>query len=144
MFDYSKILINFDNGKINLNDSYLVSEKIGSLKLKKSKIHIVDEKLIFNGSFNFNVRNQDKFYTTFQIPKKNRKLLKNIFFDLNVNTFDEKLNINNFRLNNKKNILNDGTQSIMNKYNNKEEKNKIQNWIELKKFVNKLFINYSG
>jgi hypothetical protein len=143
MFDYSKILINFDNGKINLNDSYLVSEKIGSLKLYKSKIHIVDEKLIFNGSFNFNVRNQDKFYTTFQIPKKNRKLLKNIFFDLNVNTFDEKLNINNFRLNNKKNILNDGTQSIMNKYNN-NEKNKIQNWINLKNFTREIFNSYSG
>ena len=109
----------------------------------KSKIHIVDEKLIFNGSFNFNVRNQDKFYTTFQIPKKNRKLLKNIFFDLNVNTFDEKLNINNFRLNNKKNILNDGTQSIMNKYNN-NEKNKIQNWINLKKFTREIFSSYSG
>ena len=143
MFDYSKILINFDNGKINLNNSYLVSEKIGSLKLYKSKIHVVDEKLIFNGSFNFNVKNQDKFYTTFQIPKKNRKLLKNIFFDVNVNTFDEKLNINNFRLNNKKNILNDGTQSIMNKYNN-NKKNKIQNWINLKNFIREIFKSYSG
>jgi hypothetical protein len=143
MFDYSKILINFDNGKINLNDSYLVSEKIGSLKLNKSKIYIVDEKLTFDGSFNFNVKNQDKFYTTFQIPKKNRKLLKNIFFDLNVNTFDEKLNINNFRINNKKNIINDDTQSIMNKYNN-NKKNKIQNWINLKNFTREIFNSYSG
>jgi hypothetical protein len=143
MFDYSKILINFDNGKINLNDSYLVSEKIGSLKLNKSKIYIVDEKLTFDGSFNFNVKNQDKFYTTFQIPKKNRKLLKNIFFDLNVNTFDEKLNINNFRINNKKNIINDDTQSIMNKYNN-NKKNKVQNWINLKNFTREIFNSYSG
>jgi len=143
MFDYSKILINFDNGKINLNNSYLVSEKIGSLKLYKSKIHTVDEKLTFNGSFNFNVKNQNKFYTTFQIPKKNRKLLKNIFFDLNVNTYDEKLNINNFRLNNEKNILNDGTQSIMKEYNN-NKKNKIQNWINLKNFIREIFNSHSG
>ena len=111
--------------------------------MNKSKIDLVDEKLTFNCSFNFNVINQDQFYTAFQIPKKNRKLLKNIFFDLNVNTFDEKLNINNFRLNNKKNILNDDTQSIMNKYNN-NEKNKIQNWINLKNFTREIFNSYSG
>ena len=80
LFDSSKILINFDNGKINFNDSYLVSKKIGLLKLTKSKIDLVDGHLIFKGSFNFNVINQDKFHTFFQIPKKNRKLLKNIFF----------------------------------------------------------------
>ena len=70
MFDYSKILINFDNGKINFNDSFLISKKIGLLKLNETKINLVDEKLTFNFSFNFNVINQNEFYTAFQIPKK--------------------------------------------------------------------------
>ena len=143
MFDYSKILINFDNGKINFNDSYLVSEKIGLLKLTKSKIDLVDGKLIFKASFNFNVINQDKFHTFFQIPKKNRKLLKNIFFNLSVNTFDDKLNIDNFQINSKKSILNDATKAILNKYNN-DKKNKIQNWINLKNFTREVFNSYSG
>jgi len=143
MFDYSKILINFNNGEINFNDSYLISEKIGSIKLNRSKIDIVDGKLIFNGSFSFSIIDQDKFYTSFQIPKKNRKLLKNIFFDININSFDNKLNIGNFRINNKKNILNDETQSIINQYNN-NKKNKIQNWINLKNFTREIFNSYSG
>ena len=143
LFDFSKILINFDNGKINFNDSLLISKKIGSLKLNKSKIDLVNEELIFKGSFNFNVINQGKFYSTFQIPKKNRKLLKNIFFDLQLNTFSDKLNINNFKINSKKNILNEATKSIINQYNN-NEKNKIQNWINLKKFIREIFSSYSG
>ena len=143
LFDSSKILINFDNGKINFNDSYLISKKIGLLKLTKSKIDLVDGQLIFKGSFNFHVINQDKFHTFFQIPKKSRKLLKNIFFDLNVNTFDNKLNINNFRINSKKSILNDATKTMINKYNN-DKKNKIQNWINLKNFTREIFNSYSG
>ena len=143
MFDYSKILINFDNGKINFNDSFLISKKIGSLKLNETKINLVDEKLTFNCSFNFNVINQDEFYTAFQIPKKNRKLLKNIFFDLQVNTLNDKLNINNFKINSKKSVLTDATKSIINQYNN-SEKNKIYNWINLKNFTREIFNSYSG
>ena len=143
LFDFSKILINLDNGKINFNDSYLVNEKIGSLKLNKSKIDLVDGKLIFKGSFNFNIINQDKLYTAFQIPKKNRKLLKNIFFDLSVDTSNDKLNIDNFGINSKKSILNDATKSIINQYNNNKN-NKIQNWINLKNFTREIFNSYLG
>ena len=111
--------------------------------MKESKIHFVDEELIFKGSFNFNVINQGKFYSTFQIPKKNRKLLKNIFFDLQLNTFNDKLNISNFKINSKKSTLNDATKSILNQYNN-NEKNKIYNWINLKNFTREIFNSYSG
>ena len=111
--------------------------------MNESKIDFVDEELIFNGSFNFNVINQDKFYTIFQIPKKNRKLLKNIFFDLQLNTFNDKLNINNFKINSKKSILNDAAKDVINQYNN-DKKNKIQNWINLKNFTREIFNSYSG
>ena len=111
--------------------------------MNKTKIKLVDEKLTFNCSFNFNVINQDEFYTVFQIPKKNRKLLKNIFFDLQVNTLNDKLNINNFKINSKKSVLNDATKSIINQYNN-SEKNKIYNWINLKNFTREIFSSYSG
>ena len=87
--------------------------------------------------------NQNEFYTAFQIPKKNRKLLKNIFFDLQVNTLNDKLNINNFKINSKKSVLNDATKSIINQYNS-NEKNKIYNWINLKNFTREIFNSYSG
>ena len=58
--------------------------------------------------------------------------------------FKEELRIVNFKLNDLSNDHSDSIASILDDYNSKKEKDKIQNWIELKKFVNKLFINYSG
>ena len=143
LFNSAKILKNLDDGKINFNNSFLTSKKIGSLKLTESNLDLIDEKLTFKGSFNFNVVNQKKFYTVFQIPKKNRKLLKNIFFDLQLNTFNDKLNINNFKINDKKSIANENTMNIINQYNS-SEKNEIQNWINLKNFTREIFNSYSG
>ena len=143
LFDFAKILINFDNGKINFNNSILKSKKIGFLKLTESNLDFIDEKLIFEGSFNFNVTDQKKFYTAFQIPKKKRKLLKNIFFDIQIDSSRNKLNINNFNINNKKNIVNENTINILNQYNSNKE-NKIQNWINLKNFTREIFNIYFG
>ena len=43
-----------------------LGKKIGFLKLTESNLDFIDEKLIFEGSFNFNVINQDKFHTFLQ------------------------------------------------------------------------------
>ena len=143
LFDFAKILISFDNGEINFNNSLLTSKKVGSLKLTESNLDLIDEKLIFKGSFNFNVTNQNKFYTVFQIQKKNRKLLKNIFFDIHVDSSNDKLTINNFKINDKKSITNENTMNIINQYNSGKE-NKIQNWINLKNFTREIFNSYFG
>ena len=143
LFDSSEILINFDNGKINFNDSFLMSKKIGSLIVTESDMKLVDEKIMFNSSFNFNITNQDKFYTAFQIPKKKRKLLTNIFFNVQLDSSNNKLSIINFKINDKKNITNKSTMDIINQYNN-DKTNKIQNWINLKNFTREIFNNYFG
>ena len=140
---FSRILINFDSGKINFNNSLLTSKKVGSLKLIESNLDFIDESLIFKGSFNFNVNDQKKFYTVFQIPKKNRKLLKNIFFDIEINSSNDKLNINNFKINDKKSIINENTMKFINQYNSKKE-NIILNWINLKNFTREIFSIYFG
>ena len=58
--------------------------------------------------------------------------------------FKDELKIMSFKLNDLNNAQNNLITDILYDYNSKKEKDKIQNWIELKKFVNKLFINYSG
>ena len=58
--------------------------------------------------------------------------------------FKDELKIMNFKLNDLNNTQSNSITNILYDYNNKVEKDKIQNWIELKKFVNKLFINYAG
>ena len=144
LFDSTKILLNFKNGEINFNNTYLLSNKIGSLNLYDSSIEIINNEFILNGSYNFNIENQKEFFKIFQIAKDNRTFIKNIYFDIEYNMFKEELRIVNFKLNDLSNDHSDSIASILDDYNSKKEKDKIQNWIELKKFVNKLFINYAG
>jgi len=144
LFDSTKILLNFKNGEINFNNTYLLSNKIGSLNLYNSSIEIINNKLVLKGSYDFNIEKQKEFFKIFQIAKANRRFIKNIYFDLEYNMFKDELKIMSFKLNDLNNIQSNSITDILYDYNNKMEKDKIKNWIELKKFVNELFINYAG
>ena len=144
LFDSTKILLNFKNGEIDFNNTYLLSNKIGSLNLYNSSIEIIDNKFVLKGSYDFNIEKQKEFFKIFQIAKASRRFIKNIYFDLEYNMFKDELKIMSFKLNDLNNIQSNSITDILYDYNNKMEKDKIKNWIELKKFVNKLFTNYAG
>ena len=144
LFDSSKILLNFKNGEINFNNTYLLSNKIGSLNLYNSSIEIINNEFVLKGSYDFNIEKQKEFFKIFQIAKANRRFIKNIYFDVEYNMFKDELKIMSFKLNGLNNTQSNSIKDILYDYNNKKEKDKIQNWIGLKRFVNKLFINYTG
>ena len=144
LFDSSKILLNFKNGEINFNNTYLLNNKIGSLNLYNSSIEIINNEVVLKGSYDFNIEKQKEFFKIFQIAKANRMFIKNIYFDLEYNMFKDELKIMSFKFNDLNNTQNNSIADILYDYNSKMEKDKIQNWIELKRFVNKLFINYAG
>ena len=143
LFQNLKIFINFDNGKIDFNNSFLLSEKIGKLNLYNSSLGIIDKELVFKGNFNFEINNKKEFFKTFQTPKKFRVNLEKIFFDLEINMFKNKLKINDLKLNNLKAATNENIQMILDEYNIFES-NKIKNWVSLKKFINRIFESYLG
>ncbi len=143
LFKKSKIFINFNNGNINFNNSFLSNEKIGKLNLYRSVLEIVNGELIFKGNFNFIINNKKEFFKVFQIPKKHRFNLENIFFDIEVNMFANKLIINDIQLNNLKDFSNEYIQIILDEYN-AFEGNKIKNWVSLKNFMSKIFESHAG
>ena len=81
--------------------------------------------------------NPDKIYNSAVFDAR-RKIL------LEYNMFKDELKIMSFKFNDLNNIQSNSITDILYDYNSKMEKDKIQNWIELKRFVNKLFINYAG
>ncbi len=143
LVDSLNLFLNLHNGNINSDNSYLSSNKIGNLILTNSSLENITNELIFRGSFNLVVNNQDKFYRTFQISKKNRKKLTNIFFDLDFNFFNNELKILDFRINDLNDEINEEVLRTIENLNLHKD-NEIKNWIDLKNFVNKIFISYSG
>jgi len=141
LFDNLIIFFNFNNGDINFNKSYLSNTKIGKLNLDHGKIYKEDDQLIFKGKFNFNIKNEKQFFKTFQIPMTNRLKVKNIHFDLEFNLFDKEFKITSLKINDLNLKTNNIILDLLDDYN---KKNEIKNWIDLKNFINKIFLVYEG
>ncbi len=113
-----------DDLQIVLDESYLIYEK--------SEIYLVSKIII-------NLKDAMDFFSFFQVPRKNRKAIKKIEFDLNYNISNSKLNFDNIIVDNKENSkLND----FVNDYNAfpKKKFNKVR----FRNFVNDLFESYDG
>ena len=83
--------------------------------------------------------NQKEFNRVFKIKKKNRKILKNIIFNIELNLFNDTINIKNFLVNNEESSNKEAKNRLLDEYNTNTE-NKFKNWIDLKKFINKIFL----
>ena len=143
LFDSINFNLNIDGGSINLNETILLNEKIGKLNLKNSSFLFENDELIFNGYFNFEIKNQYEFYRAFVVPKRNRKLLENIDFNIEYNLLKNQLKIIDITVNGKTTDNIDNIEEIL-KTHNTQDKLQITNWIDLKNFVNKIFDNYFG
>ena len=138
LFQSSKILINFSNGDINFNNSTFTGN-LGNLKLINSNIKNIKDDLIFDGNFTFNILSQKEFYRLFQINKKNRKEINNFYFDLQYNLTKNKLKISNLIFDPGKVKLEHELSDFLNENDNEL---KINNWIDFKIFVQKIFVDH--
>ena len=138
LFQSSKILINFSNGTINFNNSTFTGD-LGNLKLINSNIKNIKDDLIFDGNFTFNVLSQKEFYRLFQINKKNRKEINNFYFDMQYNLTKNKIKISNLIFDPGKIKLEDELSDFLNE---NYDKLTINNWIDFKIFVKKIFVDY--
>ena len=139
LFNSGDFFLNFNNGEINLNNSYLLSQKIGLIKLSNSKIELIDGELNFIGDFHFLIDDEKEFYRTFQVPKINRYAIKNIYFTVRYNLFKDNFSIQAFKFDEENLLEIDELQDIFESTNFK-----INNWIDFKNFTNKILFNYKG
>ncbi len=137
-FDSSRIFINFSNGGINFNNT-IFNGKVGNLNLIYGNIENIKDDLIFNGSFVFNVVSKDEFYRFFQVGKKSRKKIEIIYFNLKFNLTKNKIKISNLLFEPGKIILENELSDFLEQY---DQGSKIDNWIDFKNFVRKVFVNY--
>ncbi len=143
LFDSAKFFLKFDNGAINFNNSYLISKKIGKLNVDNSSLRFIEDQLIFKGNFDFQIKDYKEFYKSFQTPKRNRKKLNNIYFDIEYNIFENNLKVVEISLDDLNREPSDSVKSILQQYSNDVD-SKIENWIDLKIFTNKVLENYAG
>ena len=138
LFDSSRLIVNFKNGSIDFDNS-IFNGDMGNLNLVDSNIENIKGDLIFSGNFVFSIISKNQFYRLFQINKKNRKKINNIYFDINYNLTKDKIILSNL-------IFDPGKikseEELLNFLDINNDELKINNWIDFKNFVRKVFIDY--
>ena len=143
IFDSGVINLRIINGKLMLNNSVFISDKIGKMFFLDSVLETVDKKQIFKSKILFEINNQKKFFQKLQIPKTSRVNLNNIYFEIEKDLYLDEIIINKLLLN-KKTVSNSLNKTInFTDLVDLNEINEIKNWIELKKFSAQIFSEIS-
>ena len=143
LFNSGQIFLGFTNGDLNFDNSYLLNKKIGLMTFLKSNLVSRNGEVILRSTVKFNILNQKNFFKVFQVPKKKRTSLKNIFFEFEYNMFKGQLMITDLSLKKDYKELINNDEMILFDFG-KNQKNKNEKWVTLKKFINVFFENYSG
>ena len=93
LFDNLVLKIKFFEEKINLDETTLDIKKIGKINFSNPYIYEKNQRLFIKSKIKFKINNQEEFYKRFQVNKKNRIDLNEIYFEAEYNVDD-----NNFYL----------------------------------------------
>jgi hypothetical protein len=129
-----------DQGMINLDSSKFELNKMGSLELNESNINFIDGELVLSGNLIINLNDSMKFFQFLQTPKKIRQEIKQISVNFGLNIQKKELQLNSFLIDDLE--PHEEVAGIMSSFNS--EKNTFNNFIEFKKFMNRLLIAYKG
>ncbi len=142
LFENIKINARFVGDVLDLSKSVFSNDKIANLILQKGSLYEEQDNLIFIGEMDFIINNPDKFYNKFVVPKKNRVDLKKINFEIMVNLTNSEVKILKIINDRYKDREFDQIDELIYEFNSGALN--ISNWIELKKFTNKIISSYSG
>ena len=138
IFDSSKINLNILNGKVNLNQTKFINDKIGIIELDNSYLFFEGDKLILNTDILINIQNSKHLYSFLQTAKQFRKPIKSIFINLDYDFLANQINFNLIKIDNA--IGDNEILTILEEFNDMKNVNLNKS----RRIVNKLFSAYEG
>ena len=138
IFQNAKINLNIVNGKLNLDKSIFVNNKIGLLELDNSNLFLKNDDLILNTNIFIQIKNSDALFSFLNTSKKSRKNIRNIFINLDYNFLKDEINFNNIKINN--NNVSDEFYNVLEDFSD----NSSNNLIKSRRLINQLLGIYEG
>ena len=131
--------VSIEEGKINFSDSEIKWKDNLKISFNESLLIVDDDSINLNGTIEFNFQDINNFYSSYQVPKKNRKKIEKIQLDFIYNLNNKNFKFENPKVNNERNK---NLDDFLYKFNSK--KNTSFNKITFKNFINDFFSNYAG
>ncbi len=137
-FQHAKINFQIVNGKINLDNTIFINDKIGFLELKNSNFFFKNKNLILNTDILIDIKNSNHLFSFLNTNKSSRKDFKKILINLDYNFLSNQLKFNSAKIDN--NEFSDQLFIIIEGF----EDNNLNNIIKSRGIVNKLLKAYAG
>ena len=138
LFQDAKINFHISNGKIDLDNTKFLNDKIGSLELKNSNFLFKNKSLILNTDVLIDIKSPSNLFSFFNTSKSSRKDFKKILVNLDYNFLSNQLKFYNVKIDNYE--FSDQLLRITEGF----EDNNINNIIKSRRLINELFSAYAG
>ena len=138
IFDSTKIYFNANNGKLDLDKTKLINNKIGFLQLNNSNFLFKNDKLILNSDILIKIKDYKKLFSFLQTPKKARKKLDNILINIDYDFSTNEIDFNRVLIDNIE--VNNETLMIIDEFNFEEGNNLNKS----RRLFNRLLSAYDG
>ena len=126
-------------GLFDLNETNFDLNNYAHFKITDSLIYTDNNNLILDALISINIKDYDEVYKIFQTPRKYRKKIKKIEFNLSYNFDQQTANLSTIKVDEE---INKNINNILNKLIFKD--NQLQNRIYIKNLANKAIKGYSG
>jgi len=121
IFQNAKINFHIINGKIKFDNTKLINNDIGFLKLDNSNLFVEDNKLFLNTDVFIDIKNSDLLFSFLNTNKKSRKEIKNIMINLEYDFLSNIIKFNNIVVDNNK--VDDQLFTIVEAFNDNSSNN---------------------
>ena len=138
IFHSAKIHFNVVDGKLNLDKTKLINDKIGLIELDNSNLSFEEKRLILNTNIIVRIADPDKLFSLLQTNKKYRKKIEKIIINLNYDFLYKEIKFNSIKIDNQE--INNELLSLVSNFND----NSLNNWNKNRRLLNALFKLYEG
>ena len=138
IFQHAQINFRIVNGKINLDNTMFINDKIGFFELKNSNLFFKNKNLILNTDILIDIKNSNNLFSFLNTNKSSRKDFKKILINLDYNFLSNQLKFNSAKIDN--NAFSDQLLTIIEGF----EDNNLNNIIKSRGIVNRLLKAYAG
>ena len=138
-FSDLSLKLRIEEGNYNFSDSNIIWKENVNVRFLDASLIFDKEKINFNGRTSLDVKNKDQFYKFFQIKKELRKNIGKIELDFNYDLNEQKITLDNLKIDNQSNKK---IEKLISNFNTSNKK--LLNKITFKNFVNDILIAYFG
>ena len=138
-FSDLSLKLRIEEGNYNFSDSNIIWKENVNVRFLDASLIFDKEKINFNGRTSLDVKNKDQFYKFFQIKKELRKNIGKIELDFNYDLNEQKITLDNLKIDNQSNKK---IEKLISNFNTSNKK--FLNKITFKNFVNDILIAYFG